>query len=155
MKQHRGPESSFSKNEFIMCDTAYEPAWFCVPAFKCLVGDGLQLHTHNTLFNTVLAKRVVCEHTMRLWKGTLSWLHNIYMKITIEKESLKQILHYNDATIVICNMLIDWNEAEDRNAAWDESVVTDLTLLDDTSSAPMVAEREVLDLPSHRMDPMI
>eukprot|EP00804_Cyclotella_cryptica_P028979 CCRYP_012398-RA/>CCRYP_012398-RA protein AED:0.39 eAED:0.39 QI:0/0/0/1/0/0/2/0/72 len=53
MKQHRDPESYFSENEF-------EPSWFCVPASKCVVGDGLDLHPQKTLFNTVLAKpRVV------------------------------------------------------------------------------------------------
>jgi len=70
MKQHRNPESYLSENEFIMHDTAYEPSWFCVPTFECVVGDGLQLHPHKTLFNNVLAKlQVVCEHTMGLWKG--------------------------------------------------------------------------------------
>jgi hypothetical protein len=69
------------------------------------------------------------------------------MKITNNKKSLKRILRYVDATIVLHNMLIDWNEAEHRNMAWDESVVTDLTSIDDVDRAPVLAEREVLDLP--------
>eukprot|EP00804_Cyclotella_cryptica_P026266 CCRYP_019838-RA/>CCRYP_019838-RA protein AED:0.13 eAED:0.14 QI:50/0/0/1/0/0/2/0/236 len=129
MKQHRDPESYFSENAFVMCDTAYEPSWFCEPAFKCVAGDGLHLHPHKTLFNTVLAKpRVVCEHTMGLWKGRFYWLRNIWMKATNNKNSLKRILRYIDSTIVVHNMLLDWREAEDRNAAWDESAVTDLVL---------------------------
>jgi hypothetical protein len=56
MKQHRDPERYFSENEFIMRDTEYLPSWFCVPAFKCVVGDGLQHCPHKALFNTVLAK---------------------------------------------------------------------------------------------------
>ena len=119
-----------------------------MPAFKCVVGDGLQLHPHKTLFNNVLAKpRVVCEHTMRLWKGRFCWLRNIRMKITNEKESLNRILHYINSTIVVHNMLIDWREADNRNTAWDESVFTDLTLIDNASHVPEIAEREVLDLP--------
>eukprot|EP00804_Cyclotella_cryptica_P026919 CCRYP_014745-RA/>CCRYP_014745-RA protein AED:0.31 eAED:0.52 QI:0/0/0/1/0/0/2/0/120 len=103
-----------------MCDTAYEPSWFCVPAFKCVVGDGLHLHPHKTLFNTVLAKpRVVCEHTMGLWKGDFVGSRNIRMKITNNKNSLKQIL-----VILIQQLLLERRRG--RNAAWDESVVTDL-----------------------------
>jgi hypothetical protein len=146
MKQHRDPEEYFSANEFIMCDTAYEPSWFCVPAFKCASGDGLVLDPNKALFNTVLAKpRVGCEHTMGLWKGRCPWLRNIRMKITNDKASLKEILRYIDATIVLHNMLIDWNQAENKNAAWDESVVTDLTSIDDASRGPLLTERLELD----------
>ena len=137
-----------AENEFIMCDTAYKPSWFYVPAYKYATGDGLLLHPDKSLLNTVLAKpRVKCKHTMGLWKGRCPWLRNIRMKITNDKKSLKQILRYIDATIVLHNMLIDWNEAENKNVAWDESVVTDLTSIDDANRAPVLAEREVLDLP--------
>ena len=95
MKQHRDPESYFSENEFIMCDTAYEPSWFCVSAFKSIIGGGFQLHPHKTLFINVLAKaQVICEHTMGLWKGLFCLLRNIRMKITNDKNHLKKILHY-------------------------------------------------------------
>eukprot|EP00804_Cyclotella_cryptica_P029958 CCRYP_013419-RB/>CCRYP_013419-RB protein AED:0.20 eAED:0.10 QI:0/0/0/1/0/0/2/0/363 len=142
-----------------MCEKARDriPSWFCVPAFKCVVGDGLHLHPHKTLFNTVLAKpRVVCEHTMGLWKGRFCWLRNIRMKITNNKNSIKRILRYIDSTIVFHNMLLDWREAEDRNTAWDESVVTDLTSIDDANRAPPIAEREVLDqpIPLHALNDM-
>eukprot|EP00804_Cyclotella_cryptica_P028825 CCRYP_019718-RA/>CCRYP_019718-RA protein AED:0.68 eAED:0.40 QI:0/-1/0/1/-1/1/1/0/62 len=36
-------------------------------------------------------------------------------------------------------MLLDWREAEDRNAAWDESVVTDLTSIDNANRAPSLS----------------
>ena len=148
MIQCRYPENYFSENEFIMCDTAYEPSWFCVPAYKCATGDGLLIHPDKSVLNTVLAKpRVKCEHTMGLWKGRCPWLCNIRMKISNDKKSLKQILRYIDATIVLHNMLIDWNEAEPRNVTWDESVVTDLTSIDAADRAPVLGEREVLDLP--------
>jgi hypothetical protein len=82
MQQYREPENYFLGYEFIMCDTAYEPSWFCVPAFKSAVGNGLQLHPDKNLFNNAIAKpRVTCEHTMGLWKGRCPWLRNIQMKI--------------------------------------------------------------------------
>ncbi len=62
------------------------------------------------------------------------------MKITNDKASLKEILHYIDSTIVLHNMLIDWKQAENKNAAWDESVVTDLTSIDNATQAPLLTE---------------
>jgi len=67
------------------------------------------------------------------------------MKKTIEAESLIKIICNTDATIVLHNMLINWKEAADKNLAWDESVVTDLTSIDDTNRAPTLEEREVLN----------
>ena len=49
-----------------------------------------------------------------------------------------------DATIVLHNTLIDFDSDEPRNAAWDASVVTELTAMDDTDRIP---ERLVLDTP--------
>jgi hypothetical protein len=67
------------------------------------------------------------------------------MKITDENDSLIKIIFYIDATIVLHNMLMDWNEAEDKNVAWDESVVTALTFIDDVNGAPTLEEQEVLN----------
>lgn len=47
MDQFQNPQKYFSPLECVMCDTAYEPTWFYVPAFKCLVGDGLMLHPEH------------------------------------------------------------------------------------------------------------
>jgi hypothetical protein len=37
-------------------------------------------------------------------------------------------------------MLIDWNQVEKKNAARDESVVTDLTTINDANQAPVLTE---------------
>ena len=66
------------------------------------------------------------------------------MKITDDPESLECTLKMIDATIVLHNMLIDFDSAEPRNAAWDASVVTELTAIDDADRIP---ERLVLDNP--------
>lgn len=62
------------------------------------------------------------------------------MKVTNDKASLKTILHYINATVVLHNMLIVWYQAEHRNAAWDESVVTNLTSIDDANQVPPLTE---------------
>ena len=46
------------------------------------------------------------------------------------------------ATIVLHNMLIEWSSAEMSSAAWDASVITELTAIDDAERIP---ERIVLD----------
>eukprot|EP00804_Cyclotella_cryptica_P023293 CCRYP_000456-RA/>CCRYP_000456-RA protein AED:0.72 eAED:1.00 QI:0/0/0/1/0/0/2/0/79 len=42
---------------------------------------------------------------------------------------------------------VDWQEAKDRNVAWDESVITDLISIDAANHAPTIDEREVLHQP--------
>lgn len=44
-------------------------------------------------------------------------------------------------------MLIDWNEVDDKHAAWDKSVITNITSIDDADWALVAAERELLDQP--------
>jgi hypothetical protein len=70
---------------------------------------------------------------MGLWKGQCPWLQNTRTKITNDKRSLKTILSYIDATVVLHSMLIDWNQAENKNTVWHDSVVTDLTSIDDAN----------------------
>jgi len=143
MKQFQLSQEYFSPTEYVLCDTAYEPMPFCVPAYKCVSGDGLVMHPDKALFNMVLSKpRVMAEHTMGLWKGRCPWLRGIKMKITDNPESLQQILKTIDATIVLHNMLLEGNDVDSANAAWDASVVTELTALDDADRIP---ERIALD----------
>ena len=148
MEEHEtisGSRGFLSPLEYVICDTAYEPTSFCVPAFKCVSGNGLIMHPDKTIYNTILAKpRVWAEHTMGLWKGQCPWLRGIRMKITDDPESLECTLKMIDATIVLHNMLIDFHWVETRNAAWDASVVTELMALDD---ADRILETIVLDTP--------
>lgn len=60
----------------------------------------------------------------------------IRMKITEDPESLQQILKTIDATIVLHNMLLDRDDVELTNVAWDEPIVSDLTALDDAERIP-------------------
>jgi hypothetical protein len=108
MKQHQ------RSNQFLylLCDTAYKPDSFCVPAYECQTGyvqpkDGLARF------------RVITEHTMGLWKGRFPWLRNIRMKITHEPKSLNSILRYIDATAVLHNMLIKFGDDNDKDCRED------------------------------------
>jgi hypothetical protein len=114
MKQHQ------RSNQFLylLCDTAYEPDSFCVPAYECQTGYVQPKDEEQ--FNTCLARfRVITEHTMGLWKGRFPWLRNIRMKITHEPKSLNSILRYIDATAVLHNMLIKFGDDNDKDCRED------------------------------------
>ena len=81
MAQCRNPEEYFDEMQYILCDTAYEPSTFCIPAYKCQTG--YVQPSDQEYFNSCLATpRVITEHTMGLWKGRFPWLRNIRMLIT-------------------------------------------------------------------------
>ena len=81
MAQYRNPEEYFDEMQYILCDTAYEPSTFCIPAYKCQTG--YVQPSDQEYFNSCLATpRVITEHTMGLWKGRFPWLRNIRMLIT-------------------------------------------------------------------------
>ena len=42
-------------------------------------------------------------------------------------------------------MLIGWNEENDKHAAWDKSVIINITSIDDSNWALVAAELELLD----------
>eukprot|EP00804_Cyclotella_cryptica_P030330 CCRYP_011860-RA/>CCRYP_011860-RA protein AED:0.12 eAED:0.29 QI:0/0/0/1/0/0/2/0/135 len=76
-------------------------------------GEDLVMHPDKVLSNTVLSKPcAMAEHTMGLWKGRCSCMQGIRMKITDNPESLQQILKVIDATIVLHNMLLDWDDVK-------------------------------------------
>ena len=78
---------------------------------------------------------------MGLWKGCFPWLCSIRTRITNDKESLKKILCYIDATIVLHNMLIEFGDDDDPGAPWDIEEE-----LSDIGNITQVPERDVLDL---------
>ena len=62
---YQNPTLYFSPNEYVLTDTAFEPTWFCIPAYKCIGGNHLLLPPDKTEFNFCLARpRVRSEHVM-------------------------------------------------------------------------------------------
>ena len=70
MDIYQNSKEYFSPNEYVLTDTAYEPTWFCIPAYKCIGGNHLLLPSNKSEFNFCLAcPRVKGEHVMGIWKG--------------------------------------------------------------------------------------
>ena len=113
---YKNPTKYFSPKEYVLADTAYEPTWFCIPAFKCIGGNHLALPPDKTEFNFCLARpRVQSEHVMGIWKGRTPWLRSIRMLLTDESTSLDKILMAIDATVVFHNIMMKYNKDEIPN----------------------------------------
>ena len=135
MDQYQRPELYFSDIEYLLCDTAFEPSHHAVPAYKCQ--PGFLQDPDKKRFNTALASpRVISEHVMGMWKGRFPWLRKIRMIITNDSKSLKKILKYIDASIVLHNMLIELGE----------DIEFDGDMLSDIDDKQRIPEERVLDL---------
>ena len=141
MDQCQNPEKYFSPLQYILTDTAFEPSNHAIPAYKSQTG--FVQEPNKELFNNALATpRVISEHVMGMWKGRCSWLRKIRMMITNNPKSLKRILKYIDATIVLHNILIDLGEEMEEDDEWNRN--DDLSDIDDPL---MIPESYVLGLP--------
>ncbi len=124
----------------MLADIAFELSNVCIPTYKT---DAAYNQVPDKIkFNNALSPpRVITEHSMGLWKGHFPWLCSIRMRITNDQESLKKILCYIDATIVLHNMLIEFGDGDDPSAPWD--IEEELSDIGDITHVP---ERDVLDL---------
>ncbi len=61
-------------------------------------------------FNEKLAKmRIISEHCIGILKCRFPWLRSIRLSITKNKNSIQKILELIEATILLHNMLIDYD----------------------------------------------
>ena len=66
---YNNPTGYFAPCEYLITDTAYEPTWFCIPAYKCIGGNHLLLPANKTEFNFCIAHpRVKSEHVNGIGK---------------------------------------------------------------------------------------
>jgi hypothetical protein len=152
MNVYNNPKDYFASFEYLITNTAYEPTWFCIPAYKCTRGNHLLLPAHKTEFNFCIARpRVKSEHVNGIWKGQCPWLRSISMKLTDNKETTKHILRSIDAKVVFHNIMMEFlsNELPDDY----NDNVTVITDIDDADSAPLPEERIILDQPLYEDDP--
>jgi DDE superfamily endonuclease len=102
---YQRPHEYFSDRQYLLGDSAFENSWIMVSSYKC--PNGMELGRTEEIFNAALAKpRISAEHTIGMLKGRFPWLRSIRMKITEKKKSLKIILKYIDACVILHNLLI-------------------------------------------------
>jgi len=139
-KPYQNPEDYFGPTEYVICDTAFDPSPFCIPAFSADVGF-LQ-SADKQLFNfTLLKPRVSSEHTIGILKGHFPGaLQKMSLLLTHEKKSMKKILMYIDAAIVLHNILIDLKDDVCSEWVCDD----DVTVIDDPNSVEKIPEEQWL-----------
>ena len=115
------PNQFMSPLQYIIGDSAFENDWFIVSAFKKPAGTNIELG--QELFNEKMASlRIISEHTIGLLKGCFPWLRHIPMIIKDDKKSFRKILNYIDATIILHNLLLDFNSDECDEFVEDDDV---------------------------------
>ena len=78
-----------------------------MPAFKGMAGSNTNTAINRQAFNDLLAKpRVKSEHCIGLLKGWFPFLKNIRIDIK-SRESLRNILRYVGAAVILHNLLIE------------------------------------------------
>jgi hypothetical protein len=98
--------------QYLVGDSAFENDWYFVAAFNKLP-NCCTLVRDQERFNNKLSKlRIISEHGIGMLKGRFPWLRSIRFVITEDIKSLKRILHVIDATIILHNMLVQFEEEE-------------------------------------------
>ena len=88
-----------------------------VPCYK--KPSGHEIPKQHECFNTKAAQiRITSEHTIGILKARFPWLRDIRMPITKNKESLRKILMFIHASIILHNMLIEFKDEIDKK--WEE-----------------------------------
>jgi hypothetical protein len=128
------PHSYFSDQEYIIGDSAYQCFWFMVSAYR--KPQGAVLPREHEVFNDALKQpRVIAEHGIGILKGRFPYLRQLRHKIkrTHTRRSMKRILTYIQAAVVLHNLLVELNDEGDED--WmdldDISDIEDYCGLDD------------------------
>ena len=101
--------SYFSPKNYILGDSAFDNMWFCVSSFR--KPKGRNLPCEHELFNDAMkAPRVISEHCIGILKGRFPFLRSIRKLITNNKNDLKKILKFIIATVVLHNLLIEYDD---------------------------------------------
>jgi hypothetical protein len=126
------PSEFFSPTQYLLGDSAFACMPFMVSAYK--KPQGAAIPREQEVFNGALSRpRVMSEHTIGIWKGRFPWLKSIRMPITDDKRTLRNILQFMDATVILHNYLIEcadsipnsWMDDDDASAVGDAITETD------------------------------
>ena len=128
----------------MMGDSAFENTNFMVSCFTSPAG--VPISRDRELFNSRLSKvRVISEHTIGLLKGRFPWLRNIRKRLTDDPRTLRDILLFLDACVILHNFLLMKKKEEDTNNEWMDDDDDDVSTMEDPSR--LFGEGDELHLP--------
>ena len=106
------PDLFFSVGQYLLGDSAFSNGHVMVASFK--KPHGAVMPDRHEKFNTHLAKaRIGSEHTIGMLKSRFPWLRSIRLVVDETKRSMQRILRLVDASVILHNMLIDFNDTCD------------------------------------------
>jgi DDE superfamily endonuclease len=134
----KSPSDFFGETQYIIGDSAFENDWFIVAAYKKSAGQ--ELEEDHEKFNSKMAKlRIISEHCIGMLKGRFPWLRSIRLQVTNDVRSLRTILQFLDASVILHNMLISFGEEEQDD--WID--LADFSDMDDAERAPYEEDDEL------------
>lgn len=136
-KLYQRKDEYFTRVEYLIGDTAFEPSDVMVSAYKNMPGVTMTLDEAN-LNSAMKPLRVRGEHTIGIWKGRFPWLRKIRMIITNDKQSLVDILKIIECCVILHNMLLKFGDESPEE--WDDGISD----IDDAERAP---EEEAMHQP--------
>jgi mannose-6-phosphate isomerase class I len=115
--------------------------WFMVAAYRKPQGTVIP-HDHK-VFNDAFSKpRVISGHTIGMLKGCFRWLQQIRKIITEKKKSLKQIIEYIEAAIILHNLCV--KQKDEVPEDWIDK--SDFSDIDDDERAPSLSDDDELNI---------
>lgn len=109
LKLSLNPLRYFSPREYLLGDSAFTNNWFIVSAYRKPFGMVLP-RAHEYFNDKEKPVRAISEHTIGILKGRFPWLRSIRTIITDDPKSIKRILEYIDACIILHNLLVKRND---------------------------------------------
>lgn len=100
---------ALAHREYLLGDCAFENVWFIVSAF-CKPFGTILPHEHKVFNDAEKPVQAILEHTIGILKGRFPWLCQIHTIITDDPKSIKCILEYIDAVIILHNLLVKRND---------------------------------------------
>ena len=119
---HKKPAEFFSKNEYLLGDSAYVSGPNLIPAYRSNARVEGATSEELVQFNRLLARpRVKSEHCIGHLKQTFAWLKDIRQYIRNEYD-MKPIIDLVTATVILHNFLLDSNSEDSDSDEEDENI---------------------------------
>jgi hypothetical protein len=118
------PDNFFDKKQYILGDSAFENHSFMVSSYRS--PQGQPIAREKEVFNHAMSKpRVISEHTIGILKGRFQWLRLVRMVVKQDLESVRKVLRYFDACVILHNLLTKQHDEIPEEWMDDNDVIDD------------------------------
>jgi hypothetical protein len=100
----KNPENFLSHMEYGIGDSAFDPRWWLVPAYKKPAHNNMP-REHEVLNDKMKKPRVISEHVNGILKNRFKILNQLPFVIK-DKATMKTCIQYIDACVILHNLLV-------------------------------------------------